>query len=175
MPEPADTTQHRCPVCWTAFTAISPQARYCCGACRVEDWRRRREEPTLNIPSRDDNETTAPPPAAHCPVCQRAFTPIGRQLYCCPNCRKTAWRRRTTLDAPTPTPVPPPGLRRQATVYACPDCDSRYLGEQHCTDCNTFCYRIGPGGNCPHCDEPVALTDLTNPDTPQEAITMPAH
>jgi len=24
----------------------------------------------------------------------------------------------------------------------------------------TFMRRVGPGGNCPHCDEPVAITDL---------------
>ena len=40
------------------------------------------------IPSQDDPETT------QCPVCQRGFTPIGRQAYCSTACRKTAFRRR---------------------------------------------------------------------------------
>jgi hypothetical protein len=37
----------RCPVCWTWFTPNSPSnpypRRYCCGACRIQDSRRRRE------------------------------------------------------------------------------------------------------------------------------------
>jgi hypothetical protein len=37
---------------------------------------------------------------------------------------------------------------------------ARYLGEQYCSDCRSFCRRIGPGGTCPHCDEPVAINDL---------------
>jgi hypothetical protein len=49
---------------------------------------------------------------------------------------------------------------RQATIYQCPECDERYLGQQRCDDCGTFCRRIGPGGPCPHCDEPVAINDL---------------
>jgi hypothetical protein len=36
----------------------------------------------------------------------------------------------------------------------------RFLGQQRCPDCGLFCRRIGPGGLCPHCDEPVALADL---------------
>jgi len=39
--------RRRCPVCWTLFTP-NPTAnpnprRYCSPACRMEDWRRRRE------------------------------------------------------------------------------------------------------------------------------------
>ena len=47
--EPADpgTGRRRCPVCWNWFTpnsASNPHPRrYCCGACRIEDSRRRRE------------------------------------------------------------------------------------------------------------------------------------
>lgn len=45
-------------------------------------------------------------------------------------------------------------------VYACPSCDTRFLGEQRCPDCGLFGRRVGPGGLCPHCEEPVALADL---------------
>jgi hypothetical protein len=45
-PDP-DTGQGRCPVCWTWFTPNSPSnphpRRYCSGACRIQDSRRRRE------------------------------------------------------------------------------------------------------------------------------------
>jgi hypothetical protein len=56
--------------------------------------------------------------------------------------------------------VPPARPRRPVTVYACPSCEARYLGEQRCGDCGVFCHRVGLGGACPHCDEPVAVADL---------------
>lgn len=41
-----------------------------------------------------------------------------------------------------------------ATVYQCPECEERYLGE------HVFCRRLGVGGSCPNCDEAVAVMDL---------------
>jgi hypothetical protein len=46
------------------------------------------------------------------------------------------------------------------TVYACPVCDTRYLGERRCPDCNCFCRKLGPGGACPQCDEPILIDEL---------------
>jgi len=40
---------------------------------------------------------------------------------------------------------------------ACGSCDSRYLGEQWCHDCNRPCQRLGAGGTCPSCQEVVLL------------------
>ena len=45
-------------------------------------------------------------------------------------------------------------------IYQCPDCQTRYLGQQRCEDCGAFCTLVGPGGECPHCGEPVAVEDL---------------
>ncbi len=109
--------------------------------------------PTPPSPSRDDPGTTL------CPVCQIRFTAIGRQTYCSTICRKTAFRRRHQHAGPAVT-VPTAGPRGQITVYECPDCGQRLLGEQRCDDCGTFARRIGVGGSCPHCQEPVAITDL---------------
>ncbi|HEX7538418.1 MAG TPA: hypothetical protein VF391_15620 [Dermatophilaceae bacterium] len=50
---------------------------------------------------------------------------------------------------------------RSSVIYECPECETRYVDERRCPDCNLFTRRIGPGGSCPHCDEPVAQTDLT--------------
>jgi hypothetical protein len=91
-----------------------------------------------------------------CPVCEHPFAPVGRQRVCSAACRQAAWRRRH----PTSQPVVSSRAARVATIYECPSCDARYLGVQRCSDCGVFCRRVGPGGLCPHCDEPVALADL---------------
>ena len=109
--------------------------------------------PTDPTPSRDDHGTTP------CLVCQRPFAPIGRQTYCSTACRKTAFRRRHQQAGPAVT-VPTSRPRREITVYECPDCGERLLGEQRCPDCHTFARRVGVGGACPHCEGPVAVTDL---------------
>ena len=96
---------------------------------------------------RDDTATVA------CPVCTEAFEPSGRRRFCSTECRQSAWRR--SRRAPVE-----PVVARSDTVYECPDCDARYIGEQRCEECNSWCRRIGPGGTCPCCEEPVAIADL---------------
>ncbi len=89
-------------------------------------------------------------PATACARCRTPFTPAGRRIYCSDACRQSAYRqRKPVLDAP-----------RAAIVYECTTCQRRYLDERRCQDCNLYCKRIGPGANCPHCDEPVAHADL---------------
>ena len=63
------------------------------------------------------------------------------------------------LEGGPPRPAEPV-VARSGTVYECPACEARYLGDQRCQDCNTWCRRVGPGALCPHCDGPVAITDL---------------
>lgn len=132
-------------------------------------------------PQGDDKTTTPVTTSAetrqlHCPVCNTGFVRNRRQAYCCDRCRKTAWKRRPQ-SAVNVEPVPPARRRRDVTVYFCPSCDTRYFGEQWCSDCQQPCTRIGTGGLCPHCllTEPVTITDLTgqHPDTETEAIPLP--
>ena len=33
--------------------------------------------------------------------------------------------------------------------------------EQRCEDCGTFMRRVGIGGHCPACDEPVTIDELS--------------
>ena len=107
-------------------------------------------------PPRNDNRNDT---AATCPACGQPFTPAGRRRWCSDACRQAAWRQRHPAPDPAAVlPAPPPA--RDATIYQCPECGQRYLGQQRCEDCGTFCRRIGPGGPCPHCDEPVAVKDL---------------
>jgi hypothetical protein len=106
-----------------------------------------------STPWRNDGVTIA------CPVCSHGFQPVGRRRFCSDGCRQAAWRARQPVALVLSIP---PRSPRPVTVYECPSCEARYLGEQRCPDCGVFCRRVGPGGPCPHCDEPVALTDLVN-------------
>jgi hypothetical protein len=107
----------------------------------------------LSIPSGDVAVT------ATCRACGQPIPARHGRLYCSPRCRQAGYRRRSSPPIEAP-PLPATGSRRNATIYACPECDTRTLGHQRCPDCNTFTRRLGIGGNCPHCDEPVTVEEL---------------
>jgi hypothetical protein len=104
-------------------------------------------------PSRHDGVTMV------CPICQHPYTPAGRRKFCSDACRATAYRRRRDTT-PAPLVVPRGQPRRPITVYECNACGTRALGEQRCPDCSMFMRKIGIGGHCPACDEPVAVAEL---------------
>ncbi len=102
-----------------------------------------------------------------CPVCQRPL-PGARARYCSPACRQRAFRLRHPSAAnvpPAPVAEVTARLRRQRvlathTVYECPQCNERQLGEQRCPECPLFCRALGVGGTCPDCDAIILLVDL---------------
>ena len=100
---------------------------------------------------RDDSATMT------CQVCGSAFARSGRRRHCSTACRQAAWRRRSA--APVEPLVSKPDV-----AYQCPSCEARFLGSQRCDDCNTWARRLGPGGPCPCCDEPIAVTELLSPE-----------
>ena len=109
---------------------------------------------STNTPSRNDDVTIL------CPVCRvRRFVPIGRKRVCSPACRQADFRRRHSAAGDLLV-VPPHRPRRDRTIYQCPSCDARYFGLQRCSECGVFCRRLGAGGLCPECGEPVAVADL---------------
>ena len=83
----------------------------------------------------------------------------GRKTYCSDACRQRGFRLRQRpadeLQLGLASRLP-----KTAIVYQCPECDVRFLGQQRCDECGVFGRRLGPGGPCPHCDEPVAIGDL---------------
>jgi hypothetical protein len=119
---------------------------------------------------RDGSRDGSAPPARRCPACAGPL-PSARARYCSPACKQRAYRHRHR-DATAPPP-PPTATATTATtarqrhestvahtVYECPSCGERFLGERRCPDCHLFCRSLGPGGRCPHCEEPVLLADL---------------
>ena len=113
-----------------------------------------RDQPAPPSPSCHDAVTTA------CPVDGRLFIPVGRQAYCSPACRAVAYRRRRDANR-MPVVVPKAQPRRPITVYECDACGARALGDQYCGECHTWMRRIGVGGCCPNCDEPISVSELT--------------
>lgn len=111
------------------------------------------------MPSRDDVVTMAT--GRPCPLCGRTFQPRGRQRWCSAACRQAAFRGRHFDRLPQRLGQQIKRLRlRDATIYLCNGCGTQYVGEQRCPDCNIFCERVGLGGECPHCSEPVLVAEL---------------
>jgi hypothetical protein len=130
------------------------------------------QEGRWHVPSRDDSVTTLPSEnpqlplrddsataTISCPVCQQPFARQGKRRWCSDACRSTAWRRGRQASPPALV-VPPARPRRPFTVYECDSCGTRAVGQQRCKECGTFMRKLGLGGACPHCDEPVAVTEL---------------
>lgn len=115
-------------------------------------------------PLRDDGVTMT------CPICQGAFAPSGRRVYCSSACKQVAYRHRQGSEL-VAVNIPDKLPRRPLTVYECDTCGARAVGEQRCPDCGTFMSRLDFGGFCPHCEGPVALLDLL----PQEVLPKTMH
>ena len=103
-----------------------------------------------------------------CSICQVGRV-SARARYCSDACKQHAYRlRQPSLTLPALDAVTADLRRRQTlvahTIYECPSCETRLLGEQRCPDCHVFCRRLGLGGSCPHCDEPILLAELLPPE-----------
>ena len=105
-----------------------------------------------------------------CPACGGA-PPSTCSISCKPACKQLAYRlRRRTLHSTVDPAILRGELQRQRllvahTVYECPRCGERFLGERRCGDCHVVYARsIGLGGSCPDCDTVILLADLLGPE-----------
>ncbi len=99
-----------------------------------------------------------------CLVCMTSL-PSRRARYCSDACKQRAYRRRQVDVTATDADLLAPELKRLGelvahTIYECPDCGERFMAEQRCPDCNRFCRKLGLGGCCPDCQQPVLLAEL---------------
>jgi ribosomal protein L32 len=102
--------------------------------------------------------------AGSCLVCSRAV-PSRKAQYCSRACQQRAYRlRQDPLTSLEECGLRQDLRRRRAltahTLYECPTCQERFLGERRCPDCNCFCRALGLGGRCLDCDALILLSDL---------------
>ncbi|HUZ76552.1 MAG TPA: hypothetical protein VMV93_03100 [Chloroflexota bacterium] len=89
----------------------------------------------------------------------------GRGRYCTRACQQRAYRLRHTPGQAALLQAWARQLAEQRllvsqTIYECPRCEQRSLGQRRCPDCNLMGRKLGLGGDCPHCDELLLVTEL---------------
>jgi hypothetical protein len=94
-----------------------------------------------------------------------------RARYCSDACKQRAYRLRHRAAAVVDLAALRRTLQRQRrllahTVYACPSCETRLVGERRCPECQLFCRQLGLGGHCPDCGTPILLTELLDLEVP---------
>jgi hypothetical protein len=121
----------------------------------------------VNTPVRYASRYGSTPLGEGAPACLTCGARLqsARAHYCSPGCRQRAYRlRRVETPAGDRSAWAADLQRRQRlvaqTIYECPACSERYLGERRCADCNRFCRALGLGGACPHCDQPILAAEL---------------
>jgi ribosomal protein L32 len=121
---------------------------------------------------RDDRRNADQLELGTCPMCGDTFPIDGRSIYCTPVCRQRAFRLRNRSENRQTLTALATTLRRQQrltaqTVYECPACSERFLGQRRCDDCNLWCRKVGLGGECSNCAEILTIADLLS-DTLEE-------
>ena len=121
----------------------------------------------MSTPVRYGSRYDSTPRGAGTPRCLTcgAELPSTRAHYCSPGCKQRAYRlRQVDLTSWERAAWAADLQRRQRrvaqTIYECPVCSERYLGERRCPDCNRFCRALGLGGACLHCDQPILVAEL---------------
>jgi ribosomal protein L32 len=113
---------------------------------------------TMDMPMRDGSRDGS----VGCLVCGAALAST-RARYCSRAHQQRAFRLRQHTDVDLQR-VRQQLQRRRAlpahTVYECPSCGERFVGERRCPECNLFSRAVGLGGHCPECEAPVLLVDL---------------
>ncbi len=112
-----------------------------------------------DTPMRDDSRDGC----RGCLVCGAALA-SPRARYCSRAHQQRAFRLRHQTSLPDLQRLRQELQRRRAvvahTIYECPSCSERLVGERRCPECNLFNRAIGLGGHCPECDTPLLLVDL---------------
>ena len=98
-----------------------------------------------------------------CLVCGAALASV-RARYCSRAHQQRAFRLRQQSSPPDLQRLRQDLQRRRAlvarTIFECPSCGERLVGERRCPECHLFSRAISLGGHCPECDTALLLVDL---------------
>jgi hypothetical protein len=109
-------------------------------------------------PAGDDGVTMPSSNQVRCADCGRSFPRHGRARFCSHACRQRSFRARHGAHSLPLFQLP--RRTRDLTVFECPECEDRFLGQNRCESCNKFCRSLGYGLACSHCDEPLVLNEI---------------
>jgi ribosomal protein L32 len=116
---------------------------------------------------RDGSRYASTTPEQNGPGCLVCGTSLAdaRARFCSPAHKQLAYRLRRRATRASDEPDLRRQLQRQRrltahTIYECPSCGERFVGERRCPSCRLFCRSLGLGGHCPECDQPILLSDL---------------
>jgi hypothetical protein len=99
-----------------------------------------------------------------CAACGARLTSI-RATYCSLACKQLAFRRRHQRPVGSDVASAQRQLESQRqrvahTIYECPRCQERYVGERRCPECQLYCRALGLGGQCEECNHIILLAEL---------------
>jgi hypothetical protein len=105
-----------------------------------------------------------PAPGRQCLTCAKPLI-SPRARYCDDACKQRAYRLRQLDSRTADVGELAADLKRRGslvahTIYECPSCEARFLGERRCGECNRFCRALGPGGACAQCGELLLVAEL---------------
>jgi hypothetical protein len=103
-----------------------------------------------------------------CPMCGSPLT-SPRARFCCAACKQLAYRLRHLPAASSDLTELRQDLQHRRvltihTIYECPSCGDRLVGERRCSACGLFCRSLGLGGHCPDCEAPIVFAEVLNND-----------
>jgi hypothetical protein len=128
-------------------------------------------------PVRDGSRDASPQArqSRRCPICTAPLSST-RARYCSATCKQHALRLRHHVpleradERRLREELRRPRVIAAHTVYECPLCGERFVGQQRCPECHRFCRAVGIGGHCPECELPILLADVLGTALPRTEV-----
>jgi hypothetical protein len=89
----------------------------------------------------------------------------SRARFCSAACKQLAYRLRRQPEPTADLAALRQDLQHRRvlarhTVYECPSCGERFVGERRCSACGLFGRAVGLGGHCSECDAPIVFAEV---------------
>jgi predicted RNA-binding Zn-ribbon protein involved in translation (DUF1610 family) len=104
-------------------------------------------------------------------ACLACGSPLtgSRARFCSAACKQLAYRLRRRGDTTSDLSALRQDLQRRRiltthTIYECPSCGERFVGERRCSSCQLFCRSVGLGGHCLECESPIVFAEVLDND-----------